>query len=85
MSPDSQFVESIVKALVNNPDDVKVERTLDERGALVTLTVNPEDLGRVIGKNGANAQSIRTLLRTLGTKHDARYNLKIVDSGERTA
>ncbi|MBM3209817.1 KH domain-containing protein [Candidatus Saccharibacteria bacterium] len=77
---DQQFVEYIVKSLVNNPDDVQVERTIDEKGVLLSLTVNPEDLGRVIGKRGTTAQSIRTMLRALGTKNDARYNLKIVNN-----
>lgn len=79
-SIDQQFVEYIIKSIVGNPDDVKIERTIDEKGVLLELTVNPEDLGRVIGKRGATAQSIRTLLRALGTKNDARYNLKIVDN-----
>jgi hypothetical protein len=78
---DEQFVEFIIKSLVNKPDAVKVVRTIDEKGVLLELTVDPEDLGRVIGKRGATAQSIRTLLRALGTKNDARYNLKIVDNG----
>lgn len=77
---DQQFVEYIVKSLVGNPDDVIVERTIDEKGVLLTLTVNPDDLGRVIGKRGVTAQSLRTLLRALGTKNDARYNLKIVNN-----
>jgi predicted RNA-binding protein YlqC (UPF0109 family) len=80
-SIDQQFIEYIVKSLVGNPDAVKVERTIDEKGVLLELTVDPEDLGRVIGKRGATAQSLRTLLRALGTKNDARYNLKIVDVG----
>jgi predicted RNA-binding protein YlqC (UPF0109 family) len=78
---DQQFIEYVVKSLVGNPDDVIVERVIDEKGVLLTLTVNPEDLGRVIGKKGATAQSLRTLLRALGTKQEARYNLKIVDNG----
>jgi len=78
-SIDQQFVEYIVKSLVGNPDAVEVKRTIDEKGVLLELTVAPEDLGRVIGKRGATAQSIRSLLRALGTKNDARYNLKIVD------
>ena len=78
-SIDQQFVEFIVKSLVSKPDAVKIERRIDEKGVLLELTVDPEDLGRVIGKRGATAQSIRTLLRALGTKNDARYNLKIVD------
>lgn len=82
---DQQFVEFIVKSLVSNPDAVIVERRIDEKGVLLELTVDGEDLGRVIGKRGATAQSLRTLLRALGTKNDARYNLKIVDvGGERT-
>ncbi|MGI6612671.1 MAG: KH domain-containing protein [Candidatus Nanosyncoccaceae bacterium] len=79
---DQQFVEYIIKTLVSHPDDVVVERQIDEKGVLLTLTVNPEDLGRVIGKRGATAQSVRTLLRALGTKNDARYNLKIVNNDE---
>lgn len=78
---DEQFVEFIVKSLVGNPDAVSIERTIDEKGVLLELTVDPEDLGRVIGKRGATAQSIRSLLRALGTKNEARYNLKIVDNG----
>ncbi|HWT55718.1 MAG TPA: KH domain-containing protein [Candidatus Microsaccharimonas sp.] len=81
-SIDQQFVEFVVKSLVGNPDAVQVERTIDEKGVLLELTVDPEDLGRVIGKRGATAQSLRTLLRALGTKNEARYNLKIVDNGE---
>ena len=77
---DQQFVEYVVKALVGHPEDVIVERLIDEKGVLLTLTVNPEDLGRVIGKRGGTAQSLRTLLRALGTKNDARYNLKIVNN-----
>ena len=77
---DQQFVEYVVKALVGHPEDVVVERLIDETGVLLTLTVNPEDLGRVIGKRGGTAQSLRTLLRALGTKNDARYNLKIVNN-----
>lgn len=81
-SIDQQFVEFVVKSLVSKPDEVKVERRIDEKGVLLELTVDPEDLGRVIGKRGATAQSLRTLLRALGTKNDARYNLKIIDNGE---
>lgn len=78
-SIDQQFVEFVVKSLVGNPDAVKIDRRIDEKGVLLELTVDPEDLGRVIGKRGATAQSLRTLLRALGTKNEARYNLKIVD------
>lgn len=79
VSIDQQFVEFVVKSLVSNPDDVSIERRVDEKGVLLELTVHPDDLGRVIGKRGATAQSLRTLLRALGTKQEARYNLKIVD------
>lgn len=79
---DQQFIEFVVKSLVGKPDAVQVKRTIDEKGVLLELTVDPEDLGRVIGKRGATAQSLRTLLRALGTKNDARYNLKIIDNGE---
>jgi uncharacterized protein len=78
---DQQFVEYVVKSLVSNPDAVHLDRRIDEKGVLLELTVDPEDLGRVIGKRGATAQSLRTLLRALGTKNDARYNLKIIDNG----
>lgn len=81
VSIDQQFIEYIVKSVVGHPDDVKIERRIDEKGVLLELLVNPEDLGRVIGKRGATAQSLRTLLRALGTKNDARYNLKIIDTG----
>lgn len=78
---DHDFVEYIVKSLVSKPDQVVIQRRIDEKGVLLELTVDPEDLGRIIGKRGATAQSLRTLLRALGTKNDARYNLKIVDNG----
>ena len=78
---DQQFIEYVVKSLVGKPDAVSIERRIDEKGVLLELTVDPEDLGRVIGKRGATAQSLRTLLRALGTKNDARYNLKIIDNG----
>ena len=77
---DQQFVEYIVKTLVNNPEKVVVERKIDEKGVLLSLTVDPEDVGRVIGRRGVTAQAIRVLLRALGTKQDARYNLKIVNT-----
>ena len=79
---DQQFVEYIVKTLVNNPEKVAVERIIDEKGVLLSLTVDPEDVGRVIGKRGVTAQALRVLLRALGTKQDARYNLKIVNTDE---
>ena len=79
---DQQFVEYIVKSLVEHPEDVVVDRIVDEKGVLLTLTVNPDDLGRVIGRRGVTAQSLRTLLRALGTKNTARYNLKIVNNDD---
>jgi predicted RNA-binding protein YlqC (UPF0109 family) len=79
---DQQFVEYIVKTLVNNPEKVAVERTIDERGVLLSLTVDPDDVGRVIGKRGVTAQAIRVLLRALETNQDARFNLKIVNRDE---
>jgi predicted RNA-binding protein YlqC (UPF0109 family) len=78
---DQQFIEYVVRSLVGKPDAVHIDRRVDEKGVLLELTVDPEDLGRVIGKRGATAQSLRTLLRALGTKNDARYNLKIIDNG----
>ncbi|MDP3997012.1 MAG: KH domain-containing protein [bacterium] len=76
-SHDQEFVEYVVKSIVDHPDDVKVERTIDEMGVLITLTVNPEDMGQVIGRQGATAKSVRTLLRVIGAKNNARVNLKI--------
>jgi len=76
---DQQFIEYIVKSLVGKPEAVVVDRSVDEKGVLLELTVDPEDIGRVIGKRGSTAQSLRALLRALGTKNDARYNLKIID------
>lgn len=74
---DQEFVEFIVKAIVSNPDDVKTNRTVDEMGVLITLDVNAEDMGQIIGKEGKTAKAIRTLLRVLGAKENARVNLKI--------
>jgi predicted RNA-binding protein YlqC (UPF0109 family) len=76
---DKEFVEYIVKAIVANPDDVKVERTVDEMGVLLSLTINQEDMGYVIGKEGRTAKSIRTLLKVVGAKNNARVNLKIIE------
>lgn len=77
MENDQEFVEYVVKALVDKPDKVKVSRTVDEMGVLITLGVDPEDMGKVIGKEGRTAKAIRTLLRVLGAKANARVNLKI--------
>ncbi len=74
---DQEFVEFLVRAIVNNPDDVKTTRTVDERGVLITLDINPGDMGYVIGRQGQTARSIRTLLKIVGAKNNARVNLKI--------
>ncbi|OHB05358.1 MAG: hypothetical protein A3A26_02115 [Candidatus Zambryskibacteria bacterium RIFCSPLOWO2_01_FULL_47_14] len=77
MIDDVQFLEYLVKALVNHPDDVKIKRTVDEMGVLMTLDVHPDDMGKVIGRAGNTAKAIRILLRVVGMKHNARVNLKI--------
>jgi len=74
---DQEFVEFIVKGIVNNPDEVKVDRKVDEMGVLLTLRVNPEDMGALIGRSGSTARAIRTLTRIVGLKNNARVNLKI--------
>lgn len=79
MENDQAFVEFVVKALVDNPDDVKTERTVDEMGVLITLHINPQDMGQVIGRMGQTAKALRTLLRVVGAKHKARVNLKIYE------
>ena len=77
MTDDVQFLEYIVKALVNHPEDVKITRTLDEMGVLMTLDVNRDDMGKIIGRAGNTAKAIRILLRVVGMKNNARINLKI--------
>jgi len=74
---DAQFLEYVVKALVDNPNDVKIKRTVDEMGVLMNLDVNPADMGKIIGREGNTAKAIRTLLRVVGMKNNARVNLKI--------
>lgn len=76
-SHDQEFVEYIVKSIVDHPDSVRVDRTVDEMGVLITLTVHADDMGQVIGRQGATAKSVRTLLRVIGAKNNARVNLKI--------
>jgi len=76
---DQEFVEYVVKAIVDNPEKVKVERKVDEMGVLIELTVDPADMGKIIGKEGRTAKSVRTLLRVLGAKNNARVNLKIIE------
>ena len=77
MERDQQFLEYVIKALVDHPEDVKINRVVDEMGVLLTLSVNQEDMGKVIGRSGATANAIRTVLRVVGMKNDARVNLKI--------
>ncbi|MBP9714912.1 MAG: KH domain-containing protein [Candidatus Pacebacteria bacterium] len=74
---DKEFLEYVVKALVDNPNDVKIDRTVDEMGVLISLSVNPADMGKIIGRMGNTAKAIRTLLRIIGMKNNARVNLKI--------
>lgn len=74
---DKDFVEYVVKQIVNHPEDVKVDRKIDEMGVLITLDVNSEDMGMIIGREGATAKALRTLLRVIGARNNARVNLKI--------
>ena len=76
-SSDQDFLEFIIKALVDHPEDVKIDRKVDEMGVLLSLKVNPEDMGQIIGKAGSTARSIRSLVRIVGLKNHARVNLKI--------
>src|SRR4030065_1423900 len=89
---DQEFLEYVVKTLVDHPDDVKVDRKVDEMGVLLTLKVHPEDMGQIIGRAGSTARSIRSLGRIIGLKNHARVNLKIeepeggrVSRGERAS
>jgi predicted RNA-binding protein YlqC (UPF0109 family) len=74
---DKEFIEFVIKSLVDHPGDVKIDRKVDEMGVLLTLKVNPEDMGQVIGKAGSTARAIRNLVRIVGLKNHARVNLKI--------
>ncbi len=76
---DLEFLEYVVQSLVDNPNKVKTNRTVDEMGVLITLEVDPSDMGQIIGRNGQTASSIRTLLRVVGAKNNARVNLKIIE------
>ncbi|MBI4253082.1 KH domain-containing protein [Candidatus Uhrbacteria bacterium] len=76
---DAKFVEMVVREIVNHPEDVRTERTIDERGVLITLHINPADMGYVIGRKGQTARSLRTLLKIVGAKNNARVNLKIYE------
>lgn len=82
---DQEYVENIVKAIVDHPEEVITGRTLDERGVLIQLTVNREDMGKVIGREGRTAKAIRSLLRVFGARNESRINLKIVDPEGETA
>lgn len=79
---DKEFLEYVIKSLVNNPDDVKVERRVDEMGVLLSLHVNPMDMGQVIGRSGATAKALRLLAKIVGVKNDARVNIKIEEPEE---
>jgi predicted RNA-binding protein YlqC (UPF0109 family) len=82
LQKDQEFVEYIVKALVNHPEDVRTERTVDDRGVLITLHINQEDMGYIIGRQGQTARALRILLKTVGAKDNARVNLKIYEPEE---
>lgn len=77
MEQDQQFLEYVVKALADHPEDVKITRTVDEMGVLLVLSVHKDDMGKIIGRSGQTAKAIRTVLRVVGMKNDARVNLKI--------
>jgi predicted RNA-binding protein YlqC (UPF0109 family) len=82
-SPARDFVEFIIKTIVDNPEEVVVKQTVDNLGVLITLKVGKDDMGKIIGRSGQTAKSLRVLLRMMGAKNDARYNLKIVEPDER--
>lgn len=77
MEVDQQFLEYVVKSIVDHPDDVKIDRKVDEMGVLLSLRVHLQDMGQVVGRQGATAKAIRSLLRIVGVKNNARVNLKI--------
>ena len=79
MEKDQEFAEYVIKAIVDNPEKVKAERTIDEKGVLISLEVDQKDMGQVIGRSGSTVSAIRTLLRVIGSKNDARVNLKIIE------
>jgi len=83
---DKEFLEYVVKALVDHPEDIKIERKVDEMGVLLSLKVNPEDMGQIIGRSGSTARAIRNLVRIVGLRNHARVNLKIEEpEGGKTA
>jgi predicted RNA-binding protein YlqC (UPF0109 family) len=81
MNPTQEFLDYVIKALVDHPTDVKINRSVDEMGVLLTLDLNPEDMGKIIGRKGATAKAIRTVLRVVGMKNNERVNMKIVEPG----
>jgi uncharacterized protein len=81
---DQEFLEYVVKTLVDKPDKVEINRTVDEMGVLLTLKVDQEDMGKIIGRDGNTAKAIRTLLRVVGMKNNARVNLKINEPDGKT-
>jgi predicted RNA-binding protein YlqC (UPF0109 family) len=81
MNQTQDFLDYVIKGLVDHPADVKINRTVDEMGVLLTLDLNPEDMGKIIGRKGATAKAIRTILRVVGMKNNERVNLKIVEPG----
>ncbi len=76
-NPDQTFLESLVKSIVDHPDEVRIDRKVDERGVLLSLKVNAQDMGQVVGRQGSTAKAIRTLLRIIGVKNNAHINLRI--------
>lgn len=82
---DKEFLETVIKALVDKPEEVRIERSVDEMGVLLTLSVAPSDMGKIIGRSGNTAKAIRTILRVVGMKNNARVNLKINEPEGSTA
>lgn len=80
--PDLEFVKFVISQIVDDPSNVEIERTVDEMGVLITLKVSKEDMGKIIGKNGQTAKALRILLRIIGSKNNARVNLKIIEPEE---
>jgi uncharacterized protein len=79
---DIEFVKFVIENIVENPEDIEIDRTVDEMGVLITLKVNKDDMGKIIGKSGQTAKALRVLLRIIGSKNNARVNLKIVEPGQ---
>ena len=77
LTVDQEFLEFLVKSIVDHPEDVKIDRKVDEMGVLLSLRVHSQDMGQVVGRQGATAKAIRSLLRIVGVKNNARVNLKI--------